>query len=507
MLRGLRKLAYLSQMTIEPAKPMDEQAIDYSRKWYVMVAVATGIFLTTIDGSIVNVALPTLIRIFNTDFAIVQWVVLAYLLTITTLLLSFGRLADMIGKKPIYTSGFVIFTIGSVLCGLAPTIFWLIAFRVIQAIGGAMILALGLAIITESFPPSERGRALGISGAAVSVGIVVGPTLGGLLIDALSWRWIFYVNLPVGIIGTLLAIRHIPNIKPPGGQRFDFAGAVTLFISLFSLLLALTMGQRIGFSDQRNLLLLGNFFLFLILFLLIEWRADQPMINLRLFRNSQFSVGLITGFITFIAIAGTIMLMPFYLENVLGYAPRQVGVLLAVVPIALGITSPLSGSLSDRFGTRPITVVGLGVLLVGYSALSTLEVETNAIGYMLRFLPIGIGMGIFQSPNNSAIMGSAPRHRLGIVSGTLAITRTLGQTIGIALLGALWASRVFYYAGEALPDGATGAPPEAQVAALQDTFLILVIAIGTALVIALWALFQERRKQADKKIVEVKATQ
>lgn len=477
-----------------------EPAIDYSRKWYVMTAVGMGVFLSTIDGSIVNLALPTLVRYFGADFATVQWVILAYLLVITTLMLSIGRLADMIGKKPIYTSGFVLFTIGSVLCGLSPSIYWLIGFRVFQAIGAAMILALGMAIITESFPPGERGKALGISGSVVSVGIVVGPTLGGVLIDALSWHWIFFVNLPVGIAGTVLALRFIPNIKPSGGQRFDYWGALTLFVSLFSLLLALTLGQQLGFTDRRTLLLLANSALFIILFVVVELRTSQPMIDLRLFKNDQLSVGLATGFITFVAIAGTLLLVPFYLEDVLGYTPRQVGFLLAVVPIGLGITAPISGSLSDRFGTRPITVIGLVVLVVGYYALSSLAVDTTALAYILRFLPIGIGMGIFQSPNNSAIMGTAPRGRLGVVSGMLAITRTLGQTTGIALLGALWASRAIAYAGTAVSGSATETPPAAQVAALDDTFRGIVILMSIALVLAIWALYQDRKARSRSRM-------
>lgn len=487
-------------------KQTTEQTIDYSLKWYVMAAVAMGVFLTTIDASIVNLALPTLVRFFDTTFAIVQWVVLAYLLTISTLMLTFGRLADMIGKKPLYTVGFVIFTIGSVLSGISPTVFWLIGFRVLQAIGGAMILALSMAIITESFPPSERGRALGLSGTAVSVGIVVGPTLGGLLVDVLSWHWIFYVNLPVGIIGTILAVRYIPDIKPTGDQRFDFMGAITLFTCLFCLLFGLTLGQGFGFDDRRVLFLFGGFVLFLVLFILIEWHAKQPMIDLRLFRDSNLNVGLITGFVTFLAIAGTIVLMPFYLENVLGYSPRQVGILLAIIPISMGVTAPLSGSMSDRFGTRPITVIGLAVLLVGYLVLSTLDTETTSLAYILLFLPIGIGMGVFQSPNNSAIMGTASRERLGVVSGMLAVTRTTGQTTGIALLGALWASRVFFYTGEVLVDGATAASANAQAAGLQDTILGIAILIGAALLLAVWALIQERRHRADE-ILKAPVTQ
>jgi MFS family permease len=206
------------------------------------------------------------------------------------------------------------------------------------------------------------------------------------------------------------------------------------------------------------------------------------------------------------AIAGVIMLMPFYLENVLGYLPRQVGLLLAIVPIAMGITAPLSGSASDRFGTRPITVIGLAVLLVGYLALSTLDTDTTAVAYILLFLPIGIGMGIFQSPNNSAIMGTASRDRLGIVSGMLAVTRTTGQTTGIALLGALWASRVFFYAGEVLSEGATGASPNAQVEGLQDALLSIVVIIGVALLLAVWSLIRERRQRTEE-ILEVQTTQ
>lgn len=473
--------------------PGDNGTPDYSRKWYVMVAVGMGIFLSTIDGSIVNVALPTLARTFDVDFAIVQWVVLAYLLAVSTLMLGVGRLADMVGKKPIYTTGFIIFTIGSVLCGLAPNIYFLIGFRVLQAVGAAMLLALGMAIITESFPAAERGRALGISGSIISIGIVIGPTVGGLLIDAFSWRWIFFVNLPVGIAGTLLAWRFVPNVRPPGGQRFDFLGAGTLFASLLSLLMGLTLGQQLGFLDTLVLLLFASFAFFLILFIVIEWRSDQPVIDLRLFRNGQFSTGLLTGFITFVAIAGTIILMPFYLENVLGYEPREVGFLMAAVPVALGITAPLAGAASDRFGTRPITVIGLLVLIGGYLAMSTLDASTSAWGFLLRFFPIGAGMGIFQSPNNSAIMGSAPRRRLGIVSGMLAITRTLGQTTGIAVLGALWASRVFFYLGVTLKDGATSAPPASQVPALQDTFLVMAAMMTVALSLALLALVRERR--------------
>ncbi|MGC9332521.1 MAG: MFS transporter, partial [Anaerolineae bacterium] len=472
---------------------MDHPVVDYSRKWYVLAAVAMGIFLSTIDSSIVNVALPTLVRSFGTDFATVQWVVLAYLLGLATLLLTMGRLGDMVGKKPIYTAGFVMFTLGSVLCGLAPTVYWLVVFRLVQAIGASMVLALGIAIVTEAFPSKERGKALGISGTIVSIGIVVGPTLGGLILDALSWHWIFFVNLPVGIVGTLMVLRFVPALKPKGRQRFDLPGALTLFASLLSLLLALTLGQQLGFGDARVLLLFGSSLVFLGMFIAIELRSTQPMIDLSLFRNSLFSVNLVTGLSTFVAMGGTIILMPFYLENVLGYGTRQVGLLMATVPLALGMVAPISGALSDRVGTRPITVLGLLAMFLGFYGMTTLTPETTTIGYILHFLPVGVGMGIFQSPNNSAVMGAVPRERLGVASGLLSITRTLGQTMGIAILGALWASRVFFHAGAAAAGGATTAPAADQVAGLRDTFQVVIVILALSLALSIWGLLKERR--------------
>ncbi len=468
-------------------------SVDYSRKWYVLLAVSMGTFLATIDGSIVNISLPTLATSFQADFALVQWVALAYLLTVTTLMLGIGRLADIYGKKPIYMTGFVVFTVGSVLCGVSPSIYWLIGFRVLQALGAAMTMALGMAIVTEAFPPSERGRALGLSGTVVSVGIAVGPTLGGLIVQRLSWHWIFFVNLPIGLLGVWLVARYVPAFQPAGGQRFDYWGALTLCVSLLSLLVALTLGQRAGFADRFVLLLAANWIAFLAVFIFIELRVSQPMLDLRLFRSSLFSVSLATGFIVFICLSGALLLMPFYAENVLGYNPQQTGLLMATVPVALGVIAPLSGSLSDRYGSRPITVAGLGVLVLGFLAVSSLDAHTTSLGYVLRFLPVGLGMGMFQSPNNSAIMGAAPRDRLGVASGILAVTRTLGQTTGIAALGALWAGQVFKRAGGLLPGGATSAPIPAQTMALRDTFALVSVLIVVALLLSIWGLAEEKK--------------
>ena len=232
------------------------------------------------------------------------WVVIAYLLTLATLTLSVGRLGDMLGKKRIYTTGFGVFTLGSVLSGVAPSIEWLVGFRVLQAVGASMIFALGMAIITQAFPPGERGRALGISGALVSIGIVIGPSLGGLIVDQWSWRWIFIVNLPIGIYGTAAAHRFVPDVPPPGGQRFDFKGAAVFFVGLLTFMLGLSLAQSRGFSSGPVVSLLGIGISALVVFVLIERRVDQPMLDLALFQDRLLTINLLTGWMTFFAISG-----------------------------------------------------------------------------------------------------------------------------------------------------------------------------------------------------------
>jgi EmrB/QacA subfamily drug resistance transporter len=471
---------------------LDQTQVDYSKKWTIMAAVAMGIFLATIDGSIVNIALPTLQTDLQTTFGLVQWVVLGYLLTVTILLLSIGRWADMVGKKRIYAAGFILFTLGSLACGLSTSIWMLIAARVFQAIGASMMMALGTAIITENFPPKERGKALGISGLMVSIGIIAGPSLGGVILGKLTWHWIFFVNLPIGVIGTFMVLRFVPNIIPGIHQKFDFLGAGLLLISLSSLLIGLTMGEVAGYGSIQVMVLLGVFLLSLITFLVVEKNSPNPMIDLAIFRSGLFSVNLITGFITFVGVAGTTLLMPFYLENVRGYSPQVIGLMMAVVPVMLGIAAPLSGILSDKFGTRPLTVIGLGILITGYAAISTLQVDTSIAGYMLRYVPIGLGMGMFQSPNNSAIMSSVPRERFGVASGLLSLTRTLGQVTGIATLGAVWSGFILsanHLAGQSVLLAAAAD----QVNALQGTMRVVMYTVIFAFLLSLTAWWAERK--------------
>jgi len=463
-----------------------------------MIAISMGIFLGTIDGSIVNAALPTLVAELDTSFSAIQWVVLGYLLTQATLTLGIGRVGDMTGKRPIYTAGFGLFTGASMLCGIAPSVGFLIGFRILQGLGASMIFALGFAIITESFPPSERGKALGITGAIVSIGIAIGPALGGLIIDALSWRWVFFVNLPIGIIGTWTAWRFVPAVEPPGGQRFDFKGAFAFFVTLLSLMLALTLAQENGFSSNLVLSLLATSGVGLIVFVWVERRVLQPMLDFALFRNVLLTTNLIMGFLVFVAIVGMLILLPFYLQDVLGFSLRKMGFMLAIIPIGLGLVAPISGTWSDRIGPRPVLVIGLVVMLFGFVGFTTLSTDTSTLRYLVIALPVGIGIGIFQTPNNSAVMGSVPPERLGVTSGMLTITRITGQITGIAVLGTLWSGRVAARSGLTNP---TDASPADQVAGLNDTAMVVVGLVAISLALALWSIWRDRAEQRESQPV------
>jgi EmrB/QacA subfamily drug resistance transporter len=474
---------------------MVEEPTDYSRKWWVLLSVAMGTFLSTIDGSIVNVALPTLEEKLHTDFATVQWVVVAYLLVLTALMLGVARLGDMIGKKQIYMSGMVIFTLASLLCGMASSIHFLIACRVIQGTGAVMIQALGMGIVTEAFPSTERGRALGIIGSVVSIGISIGPTFGGVLIGTVGWRAIFLVNLPVGITGVLLVHRFVPDWRPPGGQRFDFWGAALMLAALMALALGLTFGPGTGWGSTSILALLIGAAVGFVIFVIVEMRLDQPMVDLSLFRDSLFSVSLLTGFMVFSVIAGMFVL-PFYLERVKGFSTMETGLLLTVFPAALGVLAPVAGALSDRYGSRGISLIGLVVFGGACLSVATLKQNTSTLGYIIRLLPVGIGAGLFQSPNNSAIMGTAPRERLGVASGLLSLSRTFGQVTGLPLIGAIYASRVLSVV--TLPKGldASEAPPWAIVTGIQTAFIAAAVLIAVGVLLAVYALVIDRRRRS-----------
>ncbi|MCD4808777.1 MAG: MFS transporter [Methanosarcinales archaeon] len=409
-------------------------------KWRAMLVVSIGIFMATLDASIVNLALPTLTDYFNTDIATIEWVILSYLLTVTTLLLTLGRLSDMYGRKPMFLAGLLTFTLGSGLCSLSASADQLIVFRVVQGLGAAMLMANSTAIITAVFPQTERGKALGLTGTVISIGYITGPALGGFLIYWVGWQSIFYINIPVGLLGTVYAFKTLKPDQVHVSQKFDILGAILMFLSLISLVLAITQGQVLGLDSPAIIALSILFAVFLAGFVIVEKRADQPIVELSLFRNRPFSASNASGFLSFVAMFAVMLLMPFYMEDILGYNPSHVGMAFIAVPLVMAMVAPVSGWISDRTNSFLLSSLGMAVFCLALFLLGNLDQDATYLDIVIRLGMIGLGMGLFQSPNNSIVMGSVPKDRLGIAGGMLGMVRNLGMVTGIAISGAVLTS-------------------------------------------------------------------
>jgi EmrB/QacA subfamily drug resistance transporter len=463
-----------------------------------MMAVSLSVFMATLDVNIVSVSLPTLVRDLNTDFVTIQWVMLGYVLVVTSLTLSFARLGDMKGKRRLYAFGICLFTAGSLLCGLAPGVYWLILFRMVQGLGAAFTQALGAAIATEAFPSSERGKAMGVIGSTVSVGLAMGPAVGGMLIGAFGWRSVFLVNIPIGIFAVWATLKFVPETKSRESEAtFDFAGAILMLFLMGTFALGMSYGQREGFSDPMALGLLSAAAMVLFIFIMVEKRVSAPMVDLSLFKNTLFSINLIMGWLVFLVIAAGFVL-PFYLELVKGYTPTVVGLLMMVVPVSMGIFAPVAGRLADQFGARGISLIGLGLCVAGCLCIGSLNEKVSLLGTVLRLIPIGIGMGFFQSPNNSAIMGAVSINRLGIASGLMTLSRTLGHTTGIPLAGVAFTAWVLAEAKlPGLVDVAQ-APPEALVAGLSGLYKTAALVAAVSSILAVIALYLGHRRKGGR---------
>lgn len=406
-----------------------------------LAAIGSGAYVSALSGSIVNTILPLLTQAFNTDVATIQWVVTVYLLFQSGFLLSFSRLGDLRGHKSIYTKGLAIFVGSSVLCGLAPSPIFLVGSRALQAIGGSMIFATSPAILTRAFPAQQRGRALGFQATMIYLGLASGPPLGGWLADVLSWRAIFYVNLPVGLIALALSLRFIPWDAPSGhDRRFDRAGAATYVLGLIALLLALNQGHAWGWTSPAVLGCLAIGLVLLGLFGAIERRVPSPMLDLDLFRRRAFSAPVLSAVLNYMSVSTTFFLVPFYLIQGRGMSPAQAGVILAAQPIVMALTASFSGALSDRVGSRLPATLGMAVLSAGLFLLARAG-EATPLAYVAGALAIiGLGIGLFTSPNSSAMMGAVPSERRGVASGILATARTLGNVLGIGVAGAIFST-------------------------------------------------------------------
>jgi EmrB/QacA subfamily drug resistance transporter len=427
---------------------------DINRKWWVLVAIGTGSFMSALDASVVNTILPIVRQVFNSEVAAIEWVVTVYLLVLSGLLLTFGRLGDLRGHKTIYVWGFGLFVLSSVLCGAAWSAPVLVVFRGLQAIGGAMLASNAPAIVTGNFPPEQRGRAFGLVSTMTYLGLTVGPSLGGWLTHAFGWRTVFYINVPVGGLALALSLYFIPKDSPAeSGQRFDLPGALVFLAGLTALLLGLNKGAEWGWTSAPVLgLLLGSLVL-LFGFLQIERRSPAPMLDLSLFRIPLFSTSAISAVLNYICVYSITFLLPFYLIQGRGLNAAQAGLLLTVQPVIMAISAPVSGALSDRVGSRLPGILGMGVLATGLWILSLLGAESGLWLVALGLLIAGLGTGTFISPNTSALMGAAPKSRQGIASGVQAAARNLGMVLGIGLAGAIFTTQLAQNTTDAIFNG------------------------------------------------------
>lgn len=445
--------------------------------WYVVGTVCIGAFMAALDASIVNVALPTMMHGFGARYGTIEWVLISYLLTLSALLPLLGRLADLYGRRPLYSLGFVIFVVGSAVCGAAHDLPVLLGARVVQAVGAAMLQANSVAIITATVPSAHRGRAIGFQGAAQAVGLSVGPAVGGALIGLFGWRAVFYVNVPIGLVGTILAALILP--KDPPRERIPaihWPGSVSLTVALVAVMLVLSQGDTWGWISPATLWFAGAAVLAAVLFASLERRALTPIIDPILVRTRAFVLGSFTGLLSYHAMFGVLFLMPFYLEHVLHLAPSVTGLLLTPIPLGMTLAAPMAGGLADRFGSRQLTVAGMAISVVGVLAMIlTIGVHPPLALLLAGFAVFGVGLGTFTPPNNSAVMGSAPRSHLGVAGGLLNMARSLGMALGTAVSGTMLVAF--------LPVGATRF---ARVPAIRDALVgVLVVACVTMVLSAL----------------------
>ena len=443
-------------------------------RWRVFPVLALGTIMATLDISVVNIALPTLSRSFGVPLTTVEWVVLAYVLAITGLLLALGRIADRYGRRRVYGLGLALFTFASALCAAAPGARALIAARTLQGLGAAMMTANSAALLIVSFSPAERGRALGAFGAAVGVGLALGPPLGGALVQHLSWRWIFLINLPLGLFALALLRSRVPPDPPsPPGSRLPLSRALSWCAALVLVTLGLSRGPARGWDGAGVGPLFGLAAACLLLFALLERRSADPLLPIADLKGPLGIAVTLTLLGNLVSIAVAFHL-PLYLEEVLGFGAGRSGAWLAVLPVSALVLAPLAGRWSDRWGARPLTVAGFVLTAVGLLLLAGVGVDPRPAHLFAGMGGVGVGQGLFAVPNSRALLGAVPPERLGLANGLQGTMRNLGISGGAALTAALLATRFAAHGGGTLEAGALAASGRAAfVQATQETYLVM----------------------------------
>jgi EmrB/QacA subfamily drug resistance transporter len=466
-----------------PARPVAQLA---SYRWFVVGTVCIGACMGQVDSSITQLILPRLEVDFDARLSTVSWVAVAYLLTMAGFLPIFGRVADMFGRKLLYTGGFLIFVLGSALCGFAPNLPALIAFRVLQAIGAALLSSNSVAIVVTAAGPEHRGRALGIMAAAQAIGLSAGPAIGGLVLDTLGWQWVFWINVPVGLAAAVLGWFVLPPTTGLAvGERFDWTGAFLILPALTALIAAVNEAHVWGLASPAFLAgVLGGFVL-LLLFVFAERRAPNPLMDLALFRSGAFATGNAANLISYAMLFGLFFLMPFVFIRVYQETALMAGLRLSIVPVMLGLTAPFSGSLSDRLGARVLSASGMAICVAAMALLyAVLDGSASSMpAVMLALAAVGVGQGMFTSPNSNSIMAAAPERLAGEAGSLMNVMRACGMSVGIAASSALLSWQLEMQTGRFV--GTIGVAADALIGASRGVLLLLAALAAVAGLISL----------------------
>lgn len=461
-------------------------------KWTVLIIVLASTFMSTLDGSIVNVALPKMADALKVSTSSIQLVVTSYLIVIAGTVLIFGKLGDMFGKAKMFKFGLGLFTFGSFLCGIISSFPILIMARVVQAVGAAGTMANNQGIITEIFPQNERGKALGFLGTSVALGALVGPGLGGIIVGAVSWEYIFLINIPIGIIALFYSNKLLPKGHKGVQGKLDILGAVLFMLAIVPLFIALDEGLSLGFTNPLILLGFAVAIISFIIFIIVEKKKENPLLQLQIFSNKLFSLSIFCAFITFVAIFCNNIILPFYLQDVMNYSPQHTGLILMVYPLLLTVVAPVSGTLSDKIGSEILTFIGLLLISFGLLLMSTLNIDSNLIIMIIFIAIMSIGMGLFQSPNNSLIMSTVSKDKLGIAGSINALLRNLGMVCGIALATTLLYTMMSFKIGARVIDYVPG-NSEAFIYGMKAVYITAAV---ISLIGALITLFRLAGKKA-----------
>lgn len=445
---------------------------------WALGSLSLSTLMASLDTSIANAGLPTLVTAFSASFPQVQWIVLAYLLAVTTLIVSVGRLGDIVGRRRLLLFGIGVFTLASLLCGVASTLWLLVAARAVQGIGAAIMLALTVAIVGETVPKTKIGGAMGLLGTMSAIGTTLGPSFGGVLIAGFGWRAIFLVNVPLGILTLLLARRHLPpdrEMPSPDRSRFDKPGTLLLALALCAYALAMTTGH--GILGPLNLGLLMTAAIGAGLFVIAQARSASPLIRITMFRNPQLGASLLMSALVATVMMTTLVVGPFYLSRSLRIDTALVGLVLSVGPLVAALTGLPAGRLVDRYGTERIIITGLTAIVAGCMALSMIPASLGIYGYLTPIVTLTAGYALFQAANNTAIMADVRPDQRGAISGLLSLSRNLGLITGASVMGAVFI-------------GATGAMdiaparPDAIASGMRSAFcvasILVVVAFGIA---------------------------